>query len=78
MCIRDSKNSIINEIKNPLLLKETTLIKNALNEDLFRYDASELMERRIGADHLLTALKNYILSGNLVINLISQELASQY
>ena len=78
MCIRDSKNSIINEIKNPLLLKDTTLIKNALNEDLFRYDASELMERRIGADHLLTALKNYILSGNLVINLISQELASQY
>jgi hypothetical protein len=78
MFISANKNSIINEIKNPLLLKETTLIKNALNEDLFRYDASELMERRIGADHLLTALKNYILSGNLVINLISQELASQY
>ncbi len=78
MFISANKNSIINEIKNPLLLKETTLIRNALNEDLFRYDASELMERRIGADHLLTALKNYILSGNLVINLISQELASQY
>ena len=78
MFISANKNSIINEIKNPLLLKETTLIKNALNEDLFRYDASELMERRIGADHLLTALKKYILSGNLVINLISQELASQY
>jgi alpha-glucoside transport system substrate-binding protein len=78
MFISANKNSIINEIKNPLLLKETTLIKNALNEDLFRYDASELMERRIGADHLLTALKKYILSGNLVINLITQELASQY
>ena len=78
MFISANKNSIINEIKNPLLLKETTLIRNALNEDLFRYDASELMERRIGADHLLTALKKYILSGNLVINLISQELASQY
>ena len=78
MFISANKNSIINEIKNPLLLKETTLIRNALNEDLFRYDASELMERRIGADHLLTALKKYILSGNLVINLITQELASQY
>ena len=78
MFISANKNSILNEIKNPLLLKETTLIRNALNEDLFRYDASELMERRIGADHLLTALKKYILSGNLVINLISQELASQY
>ncbi len=78
MFISANKNSNINEIKNPLLLKETTLIRRALNEDLFRYDASELMERRIGADHLLTALKKYILSGNLVINLISQELASQY
>ena len=78
MFISANKNSNINEIKNPLLLKETNLIRSALNEDLFRYDASELMERRIGADHLLTALKKYILSGNLVINLISQELASQY
>ena len=66
------------QIKNLLLLIETTLIRNALNEDLFRYDASELMERRIGADHLLTALKNYISFGNLVINSISQELESQY
>ena len=78
MFISANKNSNINEIKNPLLLKETNLIRSALNEDLFRYDASELMERRIGADHLLTALKKYILSGNLIINLISQELASQY
>ena len=78
MFISANKNSNINEIKNPLLLKETNLIRSALNEDLFRYDASELMERRIGADHLLTALKKYILSGNLVINLITQELASQY
>ena len=78
MFISANRNSNIDKIKNPLLLKETTLIRNALNEDLFRYDASELMERRIGADHLLTALKNYISFGNLVINSISQELESQY
>ena len=78
MFISANKNSIINEIKNPLLLKETTLIRTALNEDLFRYDASELMERRIGADYLLLALKEYISYGNLYINLITQELASKY
>ena len=76
--ISANKNSIINEIKNPMLLKETTLIRNALTENLFRYDASELMERRIGADYLLSALKNYISSGNLFINIITKELDSQY
>ena len=61
-----------------MLLKETMYIRNALNENLFRYDASELMERRIGADYLLIALKEYISSGNLVINIISKELDSKY
>ena len=32
----------------------------SLIEDSFRYDASELMERKIGADALWIALKNYI------------------
>jgi len=34
--------------------------KQALQKDLFRYDASEVMERRIGADKLLASLKQYI------------------
>jgi len=78
MFISANKNTDINQIKNPMLLKETIYIRNALNENLFRYDASELMERRIGADYLLIALKEYISSGNLVINIISKELDSKY
>ena len=78
MFISANKNTDINQIKNPMLLKETMYIRNALNENLFRYDASELMERRIGADYLLIALKEYISSGNLVINIISKELDSKY
>ena len=78
MFISGNKNSNINKINSPMLLKETLLVRNALNEDLFRYDASELMERRIGADYLLLALREYISFGNLYINLITQELDSQY
>ena len=51
-----NKNSII----NPLTKKEAELIKASLLENSFRYDASELMERKIGADALWKALKNYI------------------
>ena len=78
MFISGNKNSNINKINSPMLLKETLLVRNALNEDLFRYDASELMERRIGADYLLLALREYISYGNLYINLITQELDRQY
>ena len=56
-----------------MLLKETLLVRNALNEDLFRYDASELMDRRIGADHLLYALKKYISLGIEFISEITEE-----
>ena len=58
--------------------EETLFVRNALNEDLFRYDASELMERRIGADHLLYALKKYISLGSEFINEITEELDSKY
>ena len=78
MFISANKNSNINKINNPMLLKETLIVRNALKEDLFRFDASELMERRIGADYLLHALREYISNGNLYINLITQELDSQY
>ena len=49
-----------NLIANPLTEKEAQLIKQSLNENTFRYDASELMERKIGADALWEALTNYI------------------
>jgi len=49
-----------NSIKNPLTDKEANLIRVSLNDNSFRYDASELMERKIGADALWVALKNYI------------------
>ena len=49
-----------NLIKNPLTFKEAELIQLSLIENTFRYDASELMERKIGADALWVALRNYI------------------
>ena len=49
-----------NFIANPLTKKEAMLIRESLIENTFRYDASELMERKIGADALWVALKNYI------------------
>ena len=76
--ISGNKNSNIEQIENNMLLKETLFVRNALNEDLFRYDASELMERRIGADHLLYALKKYISLGSEFINEITEELDSKY
>jgi len=36
------------------------LIIKSLKDNSFRYDASELMERKIGADALWVALENYI------------------
>jgi len=51
-----NKNLII----NPLTQREAEIITAALSENSFRYDASELMERKIGADALWKALKNYI------------------
>ena len=76
--ISGNKNSNIEQIENNMLLKETLFVRNALNENLFRYDASELMERRIGADHLLYALKKYISLGSEFINEITEELDSKY
>jgi alpha-glucoside transport system substrate-binding protein len=50
----------INYIANPITSKERDLIINSLKDNSFRYDASELMERKVGADALWVALKNYI------------------
>ena len=50
----------INYIANPITSKERDLIIKSLKDNSFRYDASELMERKIGADALWVALENYI------------------
>ena len=50
----------INYIANPITSDERDLIVKSLSDNSFRYDASELMERKIGADALWVALKNYI------------------
>ena len=78
MFISANKNSDLENVNNKMLLKETMLIRNALDDNLFRYDASELMERRIGADHLLSAMRDYILMGNKFITEITEELDSKY
>ena len=49
-----------NLVSNKLLIKQIELTKQALRKDIFRYDASEVMERRIGADKLIASLKEYI------------------
>jgi hypothetical protein len=50
----------LNRVENPMTKKEQILVRSALEENMFRYDASELMERKIGSDALWKALKNYI------------------
>ena len=71
-----------NFIANPLTEKQANLIKQSLNENTFRYDASELMERKIGAGALWTALTNYIDMGkeraNREIKDITKELDSNF
>ena len=61
-----------------MTIKETNLIKASLSEDLFRYDASELMERKIGADSLWYALMKYIELKSLYIEEVTEELDSSY
>jgi len=71
-----------NLIANPLTEKQANLVKQSLNENTFRYDASELMERKIGAGALWMALTNYIDMGreraNREIKDITEELDSNF
>lgn len=76
--ISANMNSRIVSIKNPMLIKETNLIKASFKQNLFRYDASELMERRIGSDSLWYALTKYIELKSLYINEVTEELDSTY
>jgi len=76
--IAANKNSQISFLNNKLTIKETELVKSAINYDLFRYDASELMERRIGSDSLWYAMKKYIELTSQYIDEITEELDFSY
>ena len=55
-------------INNELTKYEYSIVHDALQKDLFRYDASEIMARRIGSNLLWELFKEYISEGpqNLV------------
>ena len=55
-------------INNELTKYEYSIVHDALQKDLFRYDASEIMARRIGSNLLWELFKEYIREGpeNLV------------
>ena len=67
--ISANKNFNKNKIINKLTLYEYSIVHNALKEDLFRFDASEVMPRNIGANKLWTFFYNYINEGpqNLIM-----------
>ena len=76
--ISANKNSQISSLKNKLTIKEAKLIKTSLEKDLFRYDASEMMERRIGSDSLWYAMKKYIDLTSEYIDEVTEELDFSY
>jgi hypothetical protein len=71
-------NSNIESLNNQMTIKETNLVKASLDNDLFRFDASELMERRIGSDSLWYALTKYIEFESFYIEEVTEELDSSY
>ena len=65
-------------INNELTKYEYSIVHDALQKDLFRYDASEIMARRIGANLLWEVFKEFIREGpqNLVklLNQLDKEI----
>ena len=76
--ISANMNSEISTLRNKQTIKETGLIKKSLESNLFRYDASELMERRIGSDALWYAMFKYIELTSLYIDEVTEELDFSY
>ncbi len=66
--ISANKNFDKDNIANELTLYEYSIVHDSLDKDLFRFDASEIMDRTIGSDKLWTFFKEYISNGpeNLV------------
>ncbi len=73
-----NKNASLEVIKNNQTKKEASLVKEAVENNLFRYDASELMERRIGSDSLWYAMKKYIDLTSEYIDEVTEELDFSY
>ena len=71
-------NSNIENIKNPLTKKESIIIREAQSKNLFKFDASELMSRPIGADYLWSMLRRYIDEGNSSLLNLAKELDMHY
>jgi hypothetical protein len=76
--ISANMNSSIDSLNNPMTIKQTELIRASLKNDLFRYDASELMDRKIGSDTLWYALTKYIELKSFFIEEVTEELDSTY
>ena len=71
--ISANKNFNKNKIINKLTLYEYSIVHNALKEDLFRYDASEIMDRPIGSNLLWKMFLNYIKQGpESLVNLLNE------
>ena len=72
-------NSDISVIENSLTYKEAYIVRKAQQENLFKFDASELMARPIGSDKLWDMLKRYIASNSLnSIYKLAAELDTNY
>ncbi len=61
------------KINNELTKYEYSIVHDALQKDLFRYDASEIMARRIGSNLLWDLFKEYIREGpQSLVKLLNQ------
>lgn len=67
----------INSIANPITKKEFKIIHQALQNNKFRYDASDIMARPIGADKLWKTLTAYFKEEESLVKLLNQ-LDKQY
>jgi len=71
--------SEIDRITNPITNKEAVIVRKAQLQNLFKYDASELMSRPIGSDKLWDILTRYMQSGYLAsIYKLTAELDTHY
>tara|TARA_B100000035_G_scaffold281920_1_gene263173 strand:+ start:363 stop:1625 length:1263 start_codon:yes stop_codon:yes gene_type:complete len=77
--ISANKNFDKNTIVNKLTIYEYSIVHDALEKDLFRYDASEVMARPVGSGELWEFFKDYIYEGpqNLVnlLNNLDKEIS---
>ena len=71
--ISANKNFNKNKIINKLTLYEYSIVHNSLDKDLFRYDASEVMDRPIGSNLLWKMFLDYIKQGpESLVNLLNE------